>query len=66
MDKDLREKTVLTAEEVQQILRLGRNKTYEFLNAEDCPVPIVRVGHQIRVPAKQFFEWLDSLTAAAV
>lgn len=66
MDKDLRKKTVLLAEEVQQILRLGRNKTYEFLNAEDCPVPTVRVGHQIRVPAKQFFEWLDSLTTTAV
>lgn len=61
MNEDLRAKTVLTVEEVQKILRLGRNKAYEFLKSEDCPVPIIRVGHQIRVPSRQFFHWLDTL-----
>lgn len=65
MNDELRKKVVLTADDVQKILQLGRNKTYEFLK-NDCPVPVIRVGHQIRVPAKQFFEWLDSLTVAAV
>ena len=65
MNEELREKSVLTAEEVQKVLRLGRNKTYDFLNDRACPVPIIRVGHQIRVPAKQFFAWLDGLGVVA-
>ena len=66
MNDELRAKAVLTAEEVQKILRLGRNKSYEFLNDKACPVPTIRVGHEIRVPSKQFFEWLDGLNASAV
>ncbi len=61
MNEELRAKTVLTVDEVQQVLRLGRNKAYEFLKSEECPVPIVRVGHQIRIPSRQFFQWLDNL-----
>lgn len=64
MNEELRQKIVLTAEDVQKVLQLGRNKTYEFLKA-DCPVPVIHVGHQIRVPAKQFFEWLDNLKSTA-
>lgn len=62
MSEELRSQAVLTASEVQQILRLGKNKTYDFLNAENCPVPVIHVDHQIRIPAKQFFLWLDSLS----
>lgn len=40
------------------------NKSYEFLNDKDCPVPTIRIEHQIRVPSKQFFEWLDGLNIA--
>lgn len=65
MNEELRTKTVLTVEEVQKVLRLGRNKTYEFLKSESCPVPSIRVGHQIRVPSRQFFEWLDNLDAVS-
>ena len=35
MNEELRNKAVLTVEDVQQALRLGRNKTYEFLKSED-------------------------------
>lgn len=66
MNEDLRNMTVLTAGDVQKLLRLGKNKTYDFLNGKDCPVPVIKVDHQIRVPAKQFFEWLDNLKVAAV
>lgn len=64
MNDELRVKAVLTVEEVQSVLRLGRNKAYEFLNSDDCPVPTIRVGHQIRVPSRQFFEWLDGIGTA--
>lgn len=66
MKENLRIEAVLTVEEVQDVLRLGRNKTYEFLNSQDCPVPIIRVGHQIRIPARQFFDWLDGCSVAAL
>jgi hypothetical protein len=36
MNEELRAKTVLTVDEVQQVLRLGRNKAYEFLKSEEC------------------------------
>lgn len=65
MNEELRAKAVLTVEEVQQVLRLGRNKAYEFLKSEECPVPIIWVGHQIRVPSRQFFKWMDNLEVAA-
>lgn len=65
MNEELRAKAVLTVEEVQQVLRLGRNKAYDFLKSEECPVPTIRVGHQIRVPSRQFFDWLDHLEAVS-
>lgn len=66
MNDELRNMTVLTAGDVQKLLRIGKNKTYDFLNDENCPVPIIKIDHQIRVPARQFFEWLDNLKVAAV
>lgn len=65
MKEDLREKAVLTVEEVQALLRMGRTKTYAFLNSRACPVPVIRVGHQIRIPARQFFDWLDGCSVVA-
>lgn len=60
MDSNFRNKSVLTVADIQDILRLGRNTAYEFIS-NDCPFPIIRIGHQIRIPAAQFFEWLDGL-----
>lgn len=61
MNEEYRSRTVLTAGDIQKLLRIGKNKSYAFLNNKDCPVPVIRVDHQLRVPAKQFFEWLDNL-----
>ena len=61
MNEELRSKAVLTVEEVQKVLRLGRNKSYDFLNDKDCPIPTIRVGHQIRIQSKQVFDLLDGL-----
>lgn len=65
MKEDLRKKAVLTVEEVRVVLRMGRTKTYEFLNSKTCPVPVIHVGHRLRAPAKQFFDWLDGCSVAA-
>ena len=64
MNEELRSKAVLTVEEVQKVLRLGRNKSYDFLNDKDFTIPTFRVGHQIRIPSKHFFDLLDGLGAA--
>ena len=50
---------LLTVAEVQKILRMGRNTTYAFLGADDCPFRVCRIGRQFRIPAKSFYEWLD-------
>ena len=57
-DKKFRDKSVLTVDDIQQILQLGKNTTYGFLKG-DLPFPIIRIGHQIRIPSIQFFKWLD-------
>lgn len=62
---EYRRKAVLTVQEIREILRLGRNKTYEFLSGEDCPFPVIRLGRQLRIPTSQFFEWLDGMNAEA-
>ena len=52
-------KSVLTVLDVQNILQLGRNSTYEFINKSDCPFPVIRIGRQFRIPTVQFYTWLD-------
>ena len=59
-DADIRKKSVLTVEDVRNILRLGKNSTYDFIKG-NVPFPIIRIGRQIRIPSAQFFEWLDGL-----
>ncbi len=66
MNEELRNMTVLTAGDIQKLLRIGKNKTYDFLNSKNCPVPVITIDHQKRVPARQFFEWLDNLKVAAM
>lgn len=51
----------LTAKEVQEILRIGRTKTYELINSGEFPVK--EVGRQKIVPTKTFLEWFYNGTA---
>lgn len=55
---DYRQAEVLTAREVQEILKVG-NKTVYCLFASDCPFRVVKIPGGYRVHAKSFFEWLD-------
>ena len=45
----------LTAQDVQEMLMLGENKTYEFL--KDAPFRVVRIGCQLRVVTVSFWKW---------
>ncbi|MCI9602283.1 MAG: helix-turn-helix domain-containing protein [Lachnospiraceae bacterium] len=56
--KKYRETEVLTAKEVQTILKVG-NKTVYRLFAKDCPFRVVKIPGGYRIHTKSFFEWLD-------
>lgn len=45
----------LTAEDIKEILRLEENKTYEYLH--DAPFKVEKIGSQLRINAKSFWEW---------
>ena len=51
--------TVLTVKEIQSILRLSKNKTYELLADSNCPFRVIKIGHVYRVPADTFWSWLE-------
>lgn len=55
---DYRQAEVLTAREVQEILKVG-NKTVYRLFAGDWPFRVVKIPGGYRINAKSFFEWLD-------
>jgi excisionase family DNA binding protein len=38
---------VITVRELQQLLRIGRNKTYELLRSGE--IPYCKIGRQIRI-----------------
>ena len=46
----------LTAQDIQEMLQLGENKTYEFLK-DNPPFRVVRIGNQLRIPAQSFWKW---------
>jgi len=50
-----RDQLFLTKDDVQNILRLGNNKTYEFL--QDPPFRVERIGCQLRIAAVSFWKW---------
>lgn len=55
---DYRQAEVLTAREVQEILKV-RNKTVYRLFVGNCPFRVVKIPGVYRIHAKSFFEWLD-------
>lgn len=47
----------LTVQEVQQILKLGRNAVYNLIHSHSFPV--IKVGNLIRIPKEPFYTWLS-------
>ena len=43
----------LTVQEVQKILKLGRNAVYNLIHSNAFPV--IRVGNLLRIPKKPFY-----------
>jgi excisionase family DNA binding protein len=55
------ERVLLRAEEVANILGIGRTKVFEMLATGELPV--VRIGRSVRVPRGELYEWLRERTS---
>jgi excisionase family DNA binding protein len=54
------ESMLLKADEVAQILGLGRSKTYELIASG--ALPTVRIGRAVRVPRAALEDWVRNQT----
>lgn len=52
------DKLVYSVEELQKLLGIGRNNTYELVNSGAFPV--VRVNNRILIPKAPFLQWLHN------
>lgn len=54
---DLNQRVFLRVEEVAEMLRLGRSKTYDLVARGELPG--VRFGRSVRVPAEALRRWIE-------
>lgn len=60
------EMQVYTASDIQKALRLGKTKTYDFLNqiykqqGQNPPFRVIKVGTSVRVHKQSFDDWLKT------
>lgn len=60
MDND--DKRVYEADDIQKMLKIGKNKVYEFLEdvySNTHFFTVIKIGKLYRVPKKSFDEWLN-------
>lgn len=55
---------LLRAEEVAEVLGIGRSKVFEMLRTGELPV--VRMGRAVRVPKGALAKWIESRTVGDV
>ena len=55
---ELRQKPILTVEDLQIILRIGRTNAYSLVK-NNPPFRVLRVNKSIRIPSKSFFDWIE-------
>lgn len=51
------EDEILTQRDIQNILKIGRDKVYKLLKHGD--IPSIQIGKSYRVSRKAFEDWLD-------
>lgn len=51
------EPELLTVDEVASLLRVGRNRVYEY--ARHHYIPTLRIGKGYRFPRRKLLEWID-------
>lgn len=55
------ESEILTIEEVQTLLNIGKNTAYDLVKKaykEKMPFPVIKIGRVYRVPREKFMIWL--------
>ena len=55
-------KTVYKPEDIQNMLDIGRSKTYQFLEEvylNQAPFKIIKVGTLYRIPMESFDRWIN-------
>ena len=60
---DEEKKKVYEAEDIQKILKIGKNKVYDFLEdvySNTHFFKVIKIGKLYRVPKKSFNDWLNS------
>ena len=58
------ESLLLKPEEVAQVLKLGRTRTFQLMSSGELPV--VRIGRSVRVPKDQLEQWVRSRTTGGL
>jgi excisionase family DNA binding protein len=51
------ESVLLTPRELSDLLKLGRNKTYELIASGQ--IPVLRFGRAIRIPRSAVEQWIE-------
>lgn len=54
---DRQESELLTASELQELLRIGRTTFFELARENALPIPTLRVGRQLRFSRGAYEEW---------
>ena len=49
------DKEFLTIGEIQQVLRIGRDKARKLVKAKDFPA--LKIGASVRIPKDEFIKW---------
>ncbi len=60
---DEENKKVYEAEDIKKILKIGKNKVYDFLEdvySNTHFFKVIKIGKLYRVPKKSFDDWLNS------
>ncbi|HHU62163.1 MAG TPA: helix-turn-helix domain-containing protein [Natronincola sp.] len=55
-----KELTLLTVEEMAEVLRIGRSSAYELCRQNEFPV--IRIGRSIRIPRKALLDWIHQVS----
>ena len=58
-DRPTEERDMLTSNELQSWLRLGRTKTFEVLHDPDNGIPNFRIGRKILIRRQDVEDWLE-------
>lgn len=61
-EKDMPTAKVYSAEDVQQILGIGRSKVYDYLEKvykQKKPFRVIKIGRIYRIPKEPFDKWIN-------